>query len=426
MSPSDAHCRSWYVATANDHTCYPVLRGHHTADVCVIGAGFTGLAAALPLAERGYAVAVLEACRVGWGASGRNGGQLIGGIPGERRLAAALGANGADVVWELRWRGHAIITERIRKHAIQCDLRWGYLDVAVKPAHMKRLRSELENLQRRRFAHECRLLSREEVAWLVGSGRYVGGLLNMGNGHLHPLNLCLGEARAAQALGVRIFEQSPVIRIAHGDRPRVLTAEGEVSAATVVLAGGAYHRLERSHLSGYTLPLGSHILATRALPEEVARTINPRDLAVCDANNVLDYYRLSADRRLLFGGRCNYPRREPASMKPVLVPRMLKIYPRLRDVPIEYEWGGRIDLVPNRVPLIGRIGTNVWYAQGYTGHGVNTSHLAGEILAEAVGGTMERFDVFARVGHWRLPPGEWLGRRAVDLGMLYYRLRDLL
>jgi glycine/D-amino acid oxidase-like deaminating enzyme len=329
-------------------------------------------------------------------------------------------------LWDLRWRGHAIIADRIRRHAIECDLKWGYMDVAVKPAHMTALRADLENLQRRGFPHEVRLLGREELATLVGSTRYVGGLLNMGNGHLHPLNLCLGEARAAQALGVRIFEQSPVARIAHGNRPRVLTATGKVEAAAVVLAGGAYHELERRQLAGYTLPFGSYILATQPLPAEVARAMNPRDLAVCDANNVLDYYRLSPDRRLLFGGRCNFSGRESQSMRPVLRPRMLKIYPRLRDVPIEYEWGGRIDLVPNRVPIIGRIGANVWYAQGYTGHGLNTSHIAGEILAEAIDGTMSRFDVFGRVGHWRLPLGEWLGRRAVDLGILYYRLRDLL
>jgi glycine/D-amino acid oxidase-like deaminating enzyme len=426
MTPTAEHCRSWYAATLNDHTRYPALQGRHAVDVCVIGAGFTGLSAALSLAERGHSVAVVEANRVGWGASGRNGGQLIGGIPGEARLARRLGASFADMLWDLRWRGHAIIAERVRKHAIQCDLKWGYVDVAVKPAHVAGLHAEYENLQRRRFPHEVRLLSREEAAELLGTSYYVGGLLNMGNGHLHPLNLCLGEARAARELGVSIFEQSPVVTIAHGSRPRVVTAGGEVDAASVVLAGGAYHDLERRHLWGLTLPFGSYILATQPLPAEMARSINPRDLAVCDANNVLDYFRLAPDRRLLFGGRCNFSGRDSQSMKPVLLPRMLKIYPQLRDMPIEYEWGGRIDLVPNRVPLLGRIGTNVYYAQGYTGHGVNTSHVAGEILADAINGTMARLDVFGKVAHWRLPSGRWPGRAAVSLGLLYYRLRDLL
>jgi glycine/D-amino acid oxidase-like deaminating enzyme len=426
MTTGAEHCRSYYAATVNDDTRYPALAGRHTADICVVGAGFTGLAAALPLAERGYSVVVVEAKRVGWGASGRNGGQLIAGIPGEQRLAAVLGVDSADVLWELRWRGHPLIAERIRRHSIECDLTWGYVDVAVKPAHMKVLHADLENLQRRNFPHEVRLLEREAVRELIGSRRYVGGLLNMGNGHLHPLNLCLGEARAARSLGVRIFENSPVVRIEHGARPRVHTQAGEVDAETVILAGGAYHDLEREHLDGLTLPFGSYILATKPLPEDLARAINPRDLAVCDANNVLDYYRMSPDRRLLFGGRCNYSGRETQSMKPVLLPRMLKIYPQLRDVAIGYEWGGRIDLVPNRAPLLGRIGANIYYAQGYTGHGVNTSHIAGEILADAIDGSLARLDVFERVHHWRLPFSRWLGRQAVSLGLMYYRLRDLL
>jgi gamma-glutamylputrescine oxidase len=206
----------------------------------------------------------------------------------------------------------------------------------------------------------------------------------------------------------------------------VVTAHGEIEAASVVLAGNAYHALERRYLSGLTFPAGSYIIATEPLPPEVVQQINPLDLAVCDLNNVVDYYRMSADGRMLFGGRCNYSGREPRSIKASMLPRMLEIYPRLKDARIEYEWGGKIGIVVNRIPVIGRENGNVYYCQGYSGHGVNATHVAGEIMADAVTGTMERFDLFANAGHIRLPLGQWFGNQIIALGMLYYRMKDLL
>jgi glycine/D-amino acid oxidase-like deaminating enzyme len=251
-------------------------------------------------------------------------------------------------------------------------------------------------------------------------------MLDRRNGHLHPLNLCIGEARAAAGLGVKIFEQSPVVNIQHGKRPRVLTASGQVEANTVVLAGNAYHALERRHLSGLTFPAGSYIIATEPLSPEMIQSINPLDLAVCDLNNVVDYFRLSADGRMLFGGRCNYSGREPRSIQAAMLPRMLKIYPQLKGVRIDYEWGGKIGVVVNRIPLLGRIGGNVYYCQGYSGHGINATHVAGEIMADAITGTLERFDLFANSRHMRIPLGQWFGNQSVALGMLYYRLKDIL
>jgi glycine/D-amino acid oxidase-like deaminating enzyme len=194
----------------------------------------------------------------------------------------------------------------------------------------------------------------------------------------------------------------------------------------VVLAGNAYHGLEPRHLSNLVFPAGSYIVATEPLPAEVAQQINPRDLAVCDMNEILDYYRLTPDRRLLYGGRCNYSGREPASIQAAIVPRMLKIYPQLRNVRVDYEWGGRIGIVLNRVPLLGRIGGNVWYCQGYSGHGVNATHIMGEVMADAIGGTLETFDLFAKFPHIRLPGSQWFGNQIIALGMLYFRLKDLL
>jgi glycine/D-amino acid oxidase-like deaminating enzyme len=420
------HCRSWYAATANDRSEHAPLAGEHVADVCVIGAGFTGLSAALALAERGYSVAVVEAERVGWGASGRNGGQLIGDAATESRMRRRLGEAHADALWALRWRGHEIVGERVRRYAIECDFRRGYVDVAVKPRQMRALQEDHEYLQRRGLGDEVQLLDASGTAALLGTTAYVGGLTNSRNGHLHPLNLCLGEARAAAALGVRLFEQSRVTRIEHGPRPRVVTVAGAVTADAVLLAGDALHRLEGRHLAGRTFSAGSFIIATAPLPAEVRQRINPRDLAVCDGNHLLDYFRLSADGRLLFGGRCNYSGREPASIRRSLVPRMVKLYPELRDVAIDYEWGGIVGVVPNRIPMLGRTAPNVYFAQGYSGNGINMSHVAGEIVAEAIGGTLARLDLFERIDHRRLPLGRWGGDRAMALALSWYRLRDLL
>ena len=420
------HVASYYAATANRQTDYPILQGTESADICIVGAGFTGVATALTLAERGYSVAVVEANRIGWGASGRNGGQVIGGITGESKIAARYGDGIADMMWEMRWRGNDIIRDRVEKHAIDCELKSGYIDVALRQRHIEAFHEECEWFERHNFPYEFRLVRQDELPDIIGTSAYIGGLINMCNGHLHPLNLCIGEALAAENLGVRFFEQSPVTKIEHGARPRVVTAAGRVEAGTVVLAGNAYHALERKYLAGLTFPAGSYIIATEPLAPDIVQRINPLDLAVCDMNEIVHYYRLSADGRLLFGGRCNYSGRDPKSIRKALMPRMLKIYPELAGVRVDYEWGGKLAIVINRTPMLGRINDNVYYSQGYSGHGVNMTHIAAEIIADAIGGTLERFDLFAKMGHFRIPVGQWFGNQMVALGMLYYRLRDIL
>ena len=420
------HCNSYYAATANVATDYPRLKGAGSCDVCVIGAGFTGISAALELAERGYKVSVVEANRVGWGASGRNGGQLIGGISGEERLKKSGGKDNSDLVWQMRWAGHEIIKQRVEKYSIDCDLKFGYMDVAIKPRHWRDLEEHYEYLQRPDFPYETRLVPKQDITGVIGTEAYIGGLVNMADGHLHPLNLCLGEAAAAVQQGAEIYEQSPVTRIEHGNKPRVHTAQGSLTCDFVVLAGNAYHHLETRHLGGFVFPAGSYIIATEPLSDEQVREINPLDLAVCDPNYVLDYFRLSADKRLLFGGRCNYSGREPRSIRKSMFPRMVKIFPQLKDARIDYEWGGRIGVVINRVPHVGRLDDNIFYSQGYSGHGVNVTHLAGQVVADAIAGTYERFDVFEKVKHVRIPGGQWVGNQLLALGMIYYRLLDLL
>jgi glycine/D-amino acid oxidase-like deaminating enzyme len=417
---------SYYAATRNPDPGYPALAQDIEADVCICGGGFTGVATALSLAERGYSVVVLEQHRVGWGASGRNGGQVIGGFSGAELMARRLGPEVRDLIWDIGWRGNSIIAERVAKYAIDCDLKYGYMDVALKPRHMRAFEDYHAELSRRGFADAIRMVGAHEMRSVIGSDAYIGGLINQRSGHLHPLNLCLGEARAAAGLGVRLFEGSEVLSIEHGARATITTGSGRVKAATVVLAGNAYQHLETRHLPGQVFPAGSFIIATEPLDEALAREINPLDMAFCDPNYVLDYFRLSADRRLLFGGRCNYSGRVPSSIRRSIEPRMHRVFPQLRNVRIDYEWGGNIGIVVNRVPVIGRLRDNVYCSLGYSGHGVNMTHAAGEILAEAIGGTMEKLDLFERVGHRRIPFGQALSGQLVALGMLYYRLRDRL
>ena len=423
MHINQPHTSSYYAATVNEHTDYPSLKGEITADVCVIGAGFTGVSTALHLAERGYNVHVVEANKVGWGASGRNGGQMIGGISGDSKMAKTLGEEGERILWEMGWAGHEIIRERVRRYGIECDLKSGYLDVAIKPRHMRDLEAHHKMLDKYKFGHPYRMLSKEETLNAIGTEAYIGALRNDGNGHVHPLNLCIGEARAAVSLGATIYENSPVTEIKRGIKATVVTKSGSVTADFVVLAGNAYHFLERK-LRGILFPVNSFIIGSEPLSEKIVSQINPNDLAVCDPNYILEYFRLSADKRLLFGGRFTYFGSDPEIIKKNLIPRMLKIYPQLKSIKFDFGWGGTIGVTANRVPQMGRLAPNIIYSQGYSGHGVNVTHLAGQIMADTVGGTLERFDIFAKIKPTWIPGQHLFRNQMVALGMAYYKMVD--
>lgn len=422
MTHGEEHTTSYYAATRTDTTTYPTLEGEHEADVCIIGGGFTGVACALTLAERGLRVVVLEQNRIGWGASGRNGGQLIGGLGGSKHLAKHLGW---DKIWSLHYRGNDIIRERVEKYEIDCDLKTGYIEVALKQSHLDEISEDFEDHQTHGLGAHLRVVERDELRELVGTDAYLGGLINNLNGHLHPLNLCAGEARAASRLGAEIFEHSGVERIVRGRRSKVETSHGSVIADKVLIAGNAYHALEQSKLSGLVFPAGSFIIATEPLSDELVRKINPQDLAVCDMNHVVDYYRLSADKRMLFGGRCNYSGKLPKSIQTAMLPRMLKVYPELEGMRIDYEWGGDIGIVVRRVPLLGRLADNIFYSMGYSGHGVAPTHVAAEVIADAMDGNTQVLEAYEKIRHWRIPGGRWFGNQIIALGMLYYRAIDL-
>ena len=430
MNQSQDHARSYYLASANAMPERPALAEDLSADVCVIGGGFTGVNTAIELAQRGLSVILLEARRIGWGASGRNGGQLIRGIGHDvSGFARHVGEEGVRYLQRAGIDSVALVGERIREHSIDCDLRWGFCELANTPAQFAAFKGEQQSLGALGYKPETRLVAAQDMAQVVGSERYAGGLVDMGSGHLHPLNLVLGEARVAEALGVRIFEQSPALQLSHGDTVQVRCASGTVRAASLVLACNAHLEELEPRLSGKVLPAGSYIIATEPLPAALADELIPQNLALCDQKVGLDYYRLSADRRLLFGGACHYSGRDPVDIAAYMRPKMLKVFPQLATTAIEFQWGGKIGITANRFPQVGRLQQypNVFYAQGYSGHGLNVTHWCARLLAEAIhAGHSQGLETFSRVPHMTFPGGKALRSPLLALGMLWYRLREML
>ncbi|MGP9826721.1 NAD(P)/FAD-dependent oxidoreductase [Ectopseudomonas khazarica] len=427
---SPQHAASYYAASVNRQQAYPPLGGELQVDVCIVGGGFSGLNTAIELAQKGLSVALLEARRIGWGASGRNGGQLIRGVGHDvEQFESVVGKEGVRQFKLMGLEAVEIVRERVERFQIDCDLTWGYCDLANKPAHLDGFAEDKAELESLGYRHELRLVAPERIHEVVGSRNYHGAMIDMGSGHLHPLNLALGEATAAQSLGVQLFEESPVTRIDYGNEVRVHTAQGQVRARFLVLACNAYINGLNPSLSGKVLPAGSYIIATEQLSEEQARELIPQNMALCDQRVTVDYYRLSADRRLLFGGACHYSGRDPADIAGYMRPKMLKVFPQLANVRIDYQWGGMIGIGANRLPQVGRLKDqpNVFHAQAYAGHGVNATHLAGKLLAEAIAGQASQgFDLFAQVPHMTFPGGKHLRSPLLALGMAWHRLKELL
>ncbi|CAI9001321.1 MULTISPECIES: NAD(P)/FAD-dependent oxidoreductase [Pseudomonas] len=430
MTPSSDHARSYYLASANAMPERPALGADLSADVCVIGAGFTGVNTAIELAQRGLSVILLEARRIGWGASGRNGGQLIRGIGHDvSGFAKYVGEEGVRYLERAGIESVALVGERIREHGIDCDLRWGFAELANTPAQFAAFKGEQDSLARLGYVHETRLVGPQDIRDVVDSTQYAGALVDMGSGHLHPLNLVLGEAQVAESLGVRIFEHTEVLELIHGDTVQVRCAGGTVRAASLVLACNAHLEELEPRLSGKVLPAGSYIIATEPLSVAQANQLIPQNLALCDQKVGLDYYRLSADCRLLFGGACHYSGRDPKDIAAYMQPKMLKVFPQLADTAIAFQWGGRIGITANRFPQVGRLKQypNVFYAQGYSGHGLNVTHWCARLLAEGIhAGHSQGLDVFSQVPHMTFPGGKALRSPLLALGMAWHRLRELM
>lgn len=424
--PHTSYPDSYYSASANIAPDRPPLSTHTYTDVCVIGAGYTGLSTALFLAEHGFNVVVLEAAKVGFGASGRNGGQIVNSYSRDLDVIEQQApAREAELIGAMAFEGGRIIRERITRYAIDCDLKEGSIFAALNARQLKHLEAQ-EQLWRRYGHDRLELLDRRQVRHEIGSERYLGGLLDRSGGHIHPLNLALGEAAAIESLGGVIHEQSPAIRIERGAAPVVHTAEGQVTAKFVVLAGNAYLGGLVPELAAKSMPCGSQVIATEPLGDDRARQLLPSDYCVEDCNYLLDYFRLSADKRLIYGGGVVYGARDPADVVSLIRPKMLETFPQLRDVKIDFAWTGNFLLTLSRLPQVGRLGDNIYYSQGCSGHGVTYTHLAGKIIAEALRGQAERFDAFASLRHYPFPGGQQFSAPLSALGALYYSLRDRL
>lgn len=418
---------SYYSATANAHTRYPALEGDISADVCVIGGGYTGLSAALHLAERGYSVALLEAQRVGWGASGRNGGHVgVGQRSGQRALENQLGDQHARQLWDLSLEAVSLVKDLIALHGIQCDLKHGQLHVAAKRADAKDLQHEAEYLRDKYNYQQLRYVDKQEVDAMLGSEKYFGGQLDEGSAHLHPLNYLLGLVAAATQAGVKIYEASRVTSMKKTDPAVVKTQRGSVRARYVVLGCNAYLGKLQAKMAHKIMPINNFVLATEPLSEAQACELIRDDVAVSDTLFVINYWKLSADKRLLFGGGENYSSRFPADIKAFVRKYMLRVYPQLQTTRIDYAWGGTLAITLQRMPHYGRLAPHIFFAQGYSGHGVPTATMAGKLIAEAVSGTAERFDVMASVPTPSFPGGTLLRWPGLVAGMLYYSMRDRL
>lgn len=432
---------SYYVATAHPAASHPPLEGTVRADVCVVGAGLAGLSAALELARRGMKVVVLEAMRVGWGASGRNGGQVLAGYASEMGpFEQQLGLPAAKVAWEMSLEAVRLMRSRIAEHAIDCEWAPGALSVAVTPKKARALRHWFDTMQGRYGAQHLQWLDADATRSAVDSARYCAAVMDPEGGHLHPLNYTLGLARAALEAGVIIHEGSEVLGVTSGSDPtaavgvdvpghgggraRVRTAQGEVNCDAVVLAGNANLGNAAPQLARRIMPVGTYIIATEPLGRERAARLIPSRAAVCDTQFVLDYYRLSGDDRLLFGGRVSYSTLSPQDLPATMRRGMLRVFPQLHDAVVTHAWGGFVDITMNRAPDFGRIAPDVYYLQGFSGHGLALTGLAGQLAAQAIAGQAERFDLFARLRHRPFPGGDLLRTPALVLGMLWYRMRD--
>ncbi|MEZ8142152.1 NAD(P)/FAD-dependent oxidoreductase [Enterovibrio sp. FF113] len=424
QNPQLEHASSYYAASANPSPLRETLKEDVTTDVCIIGAGYTGLSSALHLLEAGFNVVVLEAARVGWGASGRNGGQIVNSYSRDIDvIEKTVGKEKARLFGEMAFEGGKIIRERVEKYNIECDLKNGGVFAALNAKQMHELEHQ-KALWERHGNDQLEMINQNDIRSMVDTERYVGGLLDKSGGHIHPLNLALGEAAAVESLGANIYEHSAAIRIERGEPVKVFTEQGSVTASFLIVAGNAYLGGLMPELRAKSMPCGTQVITTEPLTDDQAKSLLPQDYCVEDCNYLLDYFRLSGDKRLIYGGGVVYGARDPADIDAIIIPKMLKTFPQLSNVKIDYRWTGNFLMTLSRLPQVGRVGSNIYYSQGCSGHGVTYTHLAGRLLSEVLRGQAERYDAFASLPHLPFPGGHVLSVPFSALGAWYYTMRD--
>ena len=424
---------SYYAATAPRAESHAPLHADLDCDVAVVGGGLAGLSAAIELAGRGFKVVLLEAREIGAGASGRNGGQVIAGLACDpATIEQQLGLPAARQIWDMTLEAVRLMGARRERFQIDCDWQAGHLSVAIGARKAAQLQAWQQRMQQV-YGYDTRWIGATELPDWIASARYRSGLFDARGGHLHPLKYSRGLARAASGLGVQMHEHSAVTRIEPGATTRLRTATGSVRAAHVLLAGNVYLAGLAPALARRIMPVATFIVATQPLGAALAHSLIPSQAAVCDTNFVLDYFRPTPDHRLLYGGGVSYSTAAPPRLAQSMHARICRTFPQLRATAIDFSWGGFVDISMNRAPDFGRLADvggppsarNIYYLQGFSGHGLALTGLAGRLVAEAIAGTAERFDTFARIRHRPFPGGRWLRTPALVVAMAYYGLKDL-
>ncbi|MBL0691925.1 MAG: FAD-binding oxidoreductase [SAR324 cluster bacterium] len=425
---SNESVESWYQHTKTHVKQYPKFYGEKNYDAVVLGGGNTGLTSAIHLAQAGFKVALLEQNQIGWGASGRSGGQFITGFSCSlSKMINLVGKDNAKKLFYLSVEANLLLESLIKQHNIDCNFVKGYYHAAVKKSHLKDFAETLNIQKDFGYDNGSYIIKKDKVNHHIATNQYIGLLNDPDSGHIHPLNLVLGLSHIAEKLKVDIYENSQVTAFSMDKKKVLLKVNGgEVKAKYFILAGNAYLKGLSPKIENRTMPVGTYIATTQQLSPKLAKSLIPDNSAVADSNFVLDYFRRTHDNRMLYGGRVSYSLVAPSNIKQSIYHRMVKTFPQLAGKQIDFSWGGYVSITMNRAPYFGRIGNNVFFATGFSGHGVSLTLLAGKLIAEAIKGSEERFSLFEHIPHLPFPGGRLLRMPALVLGMSYYRLMDWL